>query len=64
MDVLNKKFDKVYPEKEEDKVFAVSQETPARRCLEKLKEHNVFCFPVMNPDHELRLAGLLVQNDR
>lgn len=59
MEVLNKKFDKLYPDREEDSILAVNLESPALRCLEKLKEHNIFCFPVMNPEHEQRLAGLL-----
>lgn len=37
MEVLNKKFDKLYPDKEEESILAVNLESPAMKCLEKLK---------------------------
>jgi hypothetical protein len=59
MEVLSHKFDKLYPDREEESILAVNTASPALLSMEKLKEHNIFCFPVMNADHEQRIVGLL-----
>jgi len=58
MEVLNNKFDKLYPDKESS-ILAVSTETPALQCLKKFRELNIFCFPVVNPEHKSKLVGLV-----
>jgi len=63
MELLNQRFDKLYPDKEESAILAINLNSPASRCLSKLDEHKVFCFPVMNPDHGDRVVGLLDRVD-